>query len=140
MGVKGIIVSNHGGRQLDAGPSCLEVLPHIVKAVKGSECQVLLDSGVRSGSDVVKALALGASAILIGRSVSTYSLYAHTRTHTRARAHAHRPVLWGLSMGGAKGVVAVVNTLLEEVENTLGLCGSTLEECGQWLLKPDSKM
>ena len=79
-GAAGVIVSNHGGRQLDTVPATIEMLPAIVDAVAG-RADVLLDSGVRRGTDVVKALALGARAVLIGR-----------------------PVLWGLATGGADGV------------------------------------
>src|SRR5205807_10304212 len=79
-GVDGIIVSNHGGRQLDSTVGTLEALPDIVAAVQG-RVEVFMDGGVRRGTDVLKALALGAKAVLIGRSI-----------------------LWGLALGGSDGV------------------------------------
>jgi lactate 2-monooxygenase len=98
-GAAGVVVSNHGGRQVDGAIASLDALPAIVDAV-GSELDVLLDSGVRSGADVVKALALGADAVLVGR-----------------------PYLWGLALGGEAGVLAVLRGLLAEVDLTLGLSG-----------------
>jgi lactate 2-monooxygenase len=100
-GMDGIIVSNHGGRQVDGTIATLDALPAIVDAV-GGELDLLLDSGVRSGADVVKALALGADAVLLGR-----------------------PYLWGLAAGGEAGVLAVLRGMLAEIDLTLGLCGST---------------
>jgi lactate 2-monooxygenase len=98
-GVDAIVVSNHGGRQIDGAIASLDALPAIVDAV-GDEVDVLLDSGVRSGADVVKALALGADAILLGR-----------------------PYLWGLALGGEDGVLAVLRAVLAELDLTLGLSG-----------------
>jgi 4-hydroxymandelate oxidase len=98
-GVDGIIVSNHGGRQLDTSPATLDALPEIVEAVAG-RVPVLMDGGVRRGTDVVKALALGAAAVLIGR-----------------------PAAWGLAAGGEAGVLDVLRILREEVENAMTLCG-----------------
>ncbi len=98
-GVDGIVVSNHGGRQLDGAPASVEVLPEIVDAV-GGKVEVLLDGGIRRGSDVVKALALGARAVLIGR-----------------------PHLYGLAVGGQAGVEHVLALLKAEVDRTLGLLG-----------------
>lgn len=98
-GVDAIIVSNHGGRQLDTVPATIEALPSIACAVDG-RVPVLLDGGVRRGTDVVKALALGADAVAIGR-----------------------PALWGLAAAGEDGVTAVLRMLRRELENALTLCG-----------------
>ncbi len=98
-GVDGIIVSNHGGRQVDGAIATLDALPAIAEAV-GADMAVLLDSGVRSGADVVKALALGADAVLVGR-----------------------PYLWGLALDGQAGVEAVLRMLLAELDLTLALSG-----------------
>jgi 4-hydroxymandelate oxidase len=98
-GAHGVVVSNHGGRQLDTSPATIEVLPRIAEAVDG-RAEVLLDGGVRRGTDVVKALALGARAVLIGR-----------------------PALWGLSLGGEAGVAAVLAMLRSELELAMALCG-----------------
>lgn len=97
-GVDGIIVSNHGGRQLDGAVPSLEVLPEIVDAV-GAQLTVLFDSGVRTGADVVKALCLGARAVLVGR-----------------------PVMYGLGIAGKEGARHVLAGLLAELDQTLGLC------------------
>jgi 4-hydroxymandelate oxidase len=99
LGVDGLVVSNHGGRQLDGAVPSVTALPGVVAAVDG-RCPVLLDSGVRSGVDVLRALALGATAVLLGR-----------------------PVLWGLAAGGRQGVTAVLNLLREEFETALRLAG-----------------
>jgi 4-hydroxymandelate oxidase len=98
-GVAGLIVSNHGGRNLDTAPATIEALPRIVDAV-GARVPVLLDGGVRRGTDVLKALALGARAVLIGR-----------------------PALWGLAVGGAGGVKTVLDTLRLELMSAMALCG-----------------
>ena len=98
-GVAGIVVSNHGGRQLDAAPATLDALPGVVAAVDG-QAEVLLDGGVRRGSDIVKAIALGARAVLIGR-----------------------PVLWGLAVDGEAGVAAVLRQLRGELDLAMALCG-----------------
>jgi 4-hydroxymandelate oxidase len=98
-GVEGIVVSNHGGRQLDGVAASLDVLPEIVEMV-GDQAVVLLDSGVRRGTDVVKALALGAQAVLAGRAP-----------------------LYGLAADGAAGVERVLRLLREEVQVALALCG-----------------
>jgi 4-hydroxymandelate oxidase len=98
-GVDAIVVSNHGGRQLDSSPASLDALPEVVDAVAG-RVPVLMDGGVRRGTDVVKALALGATAVLIGR-----------------------PAAWGLAAAGEDGVVDVLRILREEVENAMTLCG-----------------
>lgn len=98
-GVQGVLVSNHGGRQVDGAIAALDALPDVVDAV-GDELTVLFDSGIRSGSDVVKALALGARAVLLGR-----------------------PYLWGMALRGADGVTQVIRNLLSEVDLTLALSG-----------------
>ena len=97
----GVIVSTHGGRQIDGEIASLDALPAIAEAV-GDDLAVLLDSGVRSGADVVKALALGADAVLVGR-----------------------PYLWGLALGGEAGALAVLRGILAELDLTLGLSGHT---------------
>ncbi len=98
-GVSAIVVSNHGGRQLDGVPSTIDVLPEIVDAV-GGRAEVLLDGGVRRGIDVLKALALGARAVLIGR-----------------------PYLWGLAVDGEAGVKRVLKLLSRELEDAMALAG-----------------
>ncbi|XP_037286389.2 uncharacterized protein LOC119179425 [Rhipicephalus microplus] len=98
-GAAAIIVSNHGGRQLDGTPATIDVLPEIVDAV-GGRLEVYLDSGVRTGADVVRALALGARAAFVGR-----------------------PVLWGLAYNGKKGVSTVLDIYRSELERTLRLLG-----------------
>ena len=98
-GASAIVVSNHGGRQLDCVPATLQVLPEIVAAVKG-EIEVLMDGGVRRGSDVIKAICLGARAVLVGRA------YAY-----------------GLAAGGPPGVARAIEFLRSEMERTLKLLG-----------------
>jgi isopentenyl diphosphate isomerase/L-lactate dehydrogenase-like FMN-dependent dehydrogenase len=93
------VVSNHGGRQLDSSPATIDVLPRIVDAVAGRG-EILLDGGVRRGTDVVKALALGARAVLVGR-----------------------PVLWGLAAGGREGVGMALGLLRRELDLAMALCG-----------------
>ena len=100
-GIDGVIVSNHGGRQVDGAIASIDALPAVVEAAAG-ELVVLLDSGIRSGSDVIKALALGAEAVLLGR-----------------------PYLWGLALEGEKGVETVLRMLFAELDLTLALCGYT---------------
>lgn len=99
VGATGVVVSNHGGRQLNGVPSSLEALPGIVAAV-GDRAEVLLDSGVRCGADVLTACALGASAVLIGR-----------------------PYIYGLAVDGRAGVAAVLEILATEIRQTLMLMG-----------------
>jgi len=99
LGVDGIIVSNHGGRQLDAAPGSVEALPAVVDAVAG-RVPVLLDGGVRRGSDVLKAVALGARACLIGR-----------------------PQLWGVGLAGEAGVAWVLELLRNEIDRVMAMCG-----------------
>ncbi|HEX4359244.1 MAG TPA: lactate 2-monooxygenase [Pseudonocardia sp.] len=98
-GMDGIVVSNHGGRQVDGAVAALDTLPGIVSAVDG-RAAVLFDSGVRTGADVVKALALGADAVLLAR-----------------------PYVYGLALGGEEGVRHVLRCLLTELDITLGLAG-----------------
>jgi isopentenyl diphosphate isomerase/L-lactate dehydrogenase-like FMN-dependent dehydrogenase len=98
-GVRAIIVSNHGARQLDTTFASIEVLPEVVEAVDG-QCEVYLDGGIRRGTDVLKALALGARAVLIGR-----------------------PLFWGLAVDGEAGVRAVLQMLRDELEMAMGMCG-----------------
>src|SRR5246500_31234 len=98
-GAQAIVVSNHGGRQLDGAPSSIEVLPEIVDAV-GSKLEIMFDSGIRSGQDVMRALALGAKSCMIGRA------YAY-----------------GLGAGGQAGVAKAIELLAKELETTMGLCG-----------------
>lgn len=99
-GVDGIVVSNHGGRQVDGEIATLDALPAVVKAA--GRMPVLLDSGIRSGSDVAKALALGATAVLLGR-----------------------PYVYGLALAGREGVSEVVRNVVAELDLTLALCGLT---------------
>ncbi|MCL4434115.1 MAG: alpha-hydroxy-acid oxidizing protein [Actinobacteria bacterium] len=94
-----VVVSNHGGRQLEGAPATMRVLPEVVAAV-GGKVEVLVDSGVRRGADVVKAIALGARAVLIGR-----------------------PYLYGLAAGGQHGVEGILNIFREEMERTMTLLG-----------------
>jgi L-lactate dehydrogenase (cytochrome) len=100
-GVDGLIVSNHGGRQVDGALGALDALPAIREAV-GGELPVLFDSGIRSGADVLKALALGASAVCVGR-----------------------PYVWGLALDGQAGVEQVLRCLLAELDLTMALSGYT---------------
>jgi isopentenyl diphosphate isomerase/L-lactate dehydrogenase-like FMN-dependent dehydrogenase len=111
-GVSAIIVSNHGGRQLDGCVTSLEVLPEIVEAVAG-RCEIYVDGGIRRGTDVLKALALGARAVLVAR-----------------------PVLWGLAVDGSRGVQRVLEILHTELERAMILTGSpTLASVNRSLLK-----
>jgi isopentenyl diphosphate isomerase/L-lactate dehydrogenase-like FMN-dependent dehydrogenase len=100
-GIDGILVSNHGARQLDGTLATIEMLPEIVEVVNGRS-EIYLDSGIRRGSDVIKALALGARAVLVGR-----------------------PLYWGLAWNGAEGVRLVLEILRHEVDLVLGHCGHT---------------
>jgi isopentenyl diphosphate isomerase/L-lactate dehydrogenase-like FMN-dependent dehydrogenase len=98
-GARGVIVSNHGGRQVDGAVAALDVLPDVVAALPEG-VPVLFDSGVRTGGDAVKALALGAAAVLLGR-----------------------PVMWGLAVGGEDGVRHVLRAFLAELDSTLAMAG-----------------
>lgn len=99
-GCDALVVSNHGGRQLDAGVPTAHALPEVVEAV-GDGIEVYVDGGIRRGTDVIKALALGADAVLVGR-----------------------PILWALALDGANGVQRALELLDEEVANALALCGA----------------
>ncbi|MEV4770688.1 alpha-hydroxy acid oxidase [Micromonospora humida] len=99
VGVDAVVVSNHGGRQLDGAPATATMLPEVVAAV-GERIEVLLDSGIRSGTDVLRALALGASGVLLGR-----------------------PMLWALAAGGRAGAQAALDLLAVELRDALTLTG-----------------
>jgi len=99
VGASAIMVSNHGGRQLDTSPASIEALPEIAKAV-GDKIEIYMDGGVRTGTDVFKALALGAKMAFVAR-----------------------PALWGLTHSGQAGVTKVLDILTDEFSNTLGLAG-----------------
>lgn len=112
-GAAAVVVSNHGGRQLDTAPATCEVLPHVVDAVHGA-CEVYVDGGIRRGGDVLKALALGARAVLVGR-----------------------PILWGLVLGGEAGAAHVLEILRRELEEAMLLSGCTsLADADRSLLGP----
>ncbi len=98
-GAQAIVVSNHGGRQLDGAIASLDALPEIIAAVDG-KAEVLLDGGIRRGTDILKALAFGAKAVLIGR-----------------------PVLWGLAVGGQTGVSHIISLLQDELKLAMALSG-----------------
>src|SRR5207253_3381050 len=104
-GCDGIVVSNHGGRNMDSAVASLDVLPDVAEAV-GDKATVLLDSGVRRGSDIAKALALGAKAVLTGRAT-----------------------LYGTSVGGEAGAAKAITVLRKELDNTMVYCGcKTVDE------------
>ena len=112
-GIDAIVVSNHGGRQLDGVPAGITVLSRVVDAVEGG-CEVLVDGGVRRGTDILKALALGARAVLVGR-----------------------PVLWGLAVDGEDGAFAVLETLRRELDLAMALAGvRDVREASPGLLFP----
>jgi 4-hydroxymandelate oxidase len=100
-GVDAIVVSNHGARQIDGTRSSIEMLPDVAQAV-GSSVEVYLDSGIRRGTDVVKALSLGARAVLVGR-----------------------PIAWGLAWSGAAGVRRALEILRSEIDRAMAICGTT---------------
>jgi 4-hydroxymandelate oxidase len=111
-GAKAVVVSNHGGRQLDTAPATSEVLPHVVE-VAGDLCEIYVDGGIRRGSDVLKAIALGARAVLVGR-----------------------PILWGLCVAGEQGALQVLEILRRELDEAMLLCGcAKLSDIGPWLLQ-----
>ena len=111
-GAAGVVVSNHGARQLDGSPATIDALPDVVAAVAG-RCPVLMDGGVRSGTDVLKALALGAAAVLVGR-----------------------PILWGLAVGGEAGVARVLEILQGELSSAMALAGcASLADAGGDLVR-----
>jgi len=110
-GAAGIVVSNHGGRQLDGAVATLDALPAVVDAVAG-RCEVYVDGGVRRGTDVLKALALGARAVFVGR-----------------------PALWGLAVDGSDGVAHVLELLQAELDQALALAGCpTVHDVGRDLV------
>ncbi|KAL3883045.1 hypothetical protein ACJMK2_029340 [Sinanodonta woodiana] len=100
LGVNAIIVSNHGGRQLEDAPATIDVLKEIVNAVKG-QCEVYIDGGIRTGNDVFKAIALGAKAVFVGR-----------------------PILWGIAYDGKDGAKKVLDILQKELKVTMALAGA----------------
>lgn len=111
-GVDGIVVSNHGGRQLDGAIGSLEVLPEIVEAV-GDQLTVLFDSGIRTGVDIIKALSLGAKGVLIGR-----------------------PFVYGLAVGGKLGARDVVRGLLADLDQSMGLAGiQNIADCNRSMIR-----
>jgi L-lactate dehydrogenase (cytochrome) len=113
VGADAIVVSNHGGRQLDGDPATLDVVAGVADEV-GDDGEVFMDGGVRTGTDVVKALSLGARAVLVGR-----------------------PVLWALAAGGAPGVARLLGLVGEEVTDTLRQCGvRSLGDLGPGVLRP----
>ncbi|XP_071819150.1 2-Hydroxyacid oxidase 1-like isoform X1 [Apostichopus japonicus] len=117
-GVQGIIVSAHGGRQLDGLQAPIEALPAILDAVRGSKVEVYMDGGIRSGRDVFKAIALGAKAVFMGR-----------------------PIIWGLIHDGATGVRDVLQLVEKELSNTMSLCGcNKMSEVTRQLVAHESKL
>ena len=116
VGAAGLIVSNHGGRTLDTAPATAQALPRVVQAVAGA-VPVLVDGGIRRGTDILKAMALGASAVLVGR-----------------------PVVWGLANAGAVGVAHVLRLLRDELEIAMALTGcATLADASMALLDVDKE-
>lgn len=112
-GADAIVVSNHGGRQLDFSPAGLDALPEVVSQVAG-RVPVLMDGGVRRGVDVLKAMALGAAGVLVGR-----------------------PIVWGLAADGERGVAGVLRILRAEFENAMALSGCrSVGEIGRALVTP----
>jgi 4-hydroxymandelate oxidase len=114
MGASAVVVSNHGGRQLDTAPATIDALPYVVEAAAG-RAEVYVDGGVRRGLDVIKAVARGARAVLLGR-----------------------PVLWGLAVDGERGAARVLEILHHEIDNAMALCGCpSIGDIGPDLLRPD---
>jgi len=112
-GAKAVVVSNHGGRQLDTAPPTSEALPYVADAV-ADLCEIYVDGGIRRGSDALKAIALGARVVLVGRAI-----------------------LWGLSVSGEQGAVQVLEILRRELDEAMLLCGcSNLSDIDRMLLKP----
>jgi 4-hydroxymandelate oxidase len=115
-GAAGVIVSNHGGRTLDTLPASAELLPAVIRAVAG-QIPVLVDGGIRRGTDVLKAMALGAAAVLVGR-----------------------PVLHGLASSGAAGVAHVLRLLRDELEIAMALTGCRdLSDCAEVIATPHKR-
>lgn len=115
LGCEGVLVSNHGARQLDGVPATIEALKDVVKAVDG-RAEVYMDGGIRRGTDVFKALALGARAVFIGR-----------------------PLLWGLAQNGEHGVMEVLRILSSELQNAMMFSGvASVQEIGpEYLIRED---
>jgi lactate 2-monooxygenase len=114
-GVDGIVVSNHGGRQLDGSIATIDALPGVVEAV-GGRIPVLLDSGIRGGADTFKALALGAAAVLLGR-----------------------PYVYGLAIAGEDGVREVLQNFMADFDLTMGLAGCrSIAEIDRQAIRVDS--
>jgi 4-hydroxymandelate oxidase len=112
-GAAGVIVSNHGGRQLDTAPAAIDCLAAVTDAV-GDRTEVIVDGGIRRGVDIVKAIALGARAVQIGR-----------------------PIVWGLVVDGEEGVADVLTLLRDEVDLAMALCGCrSVAEITKDLLEP----
>jgi L-lactate dehydrogenase (cytochrome) len=110
-GASALVVSNHGGRQLDGAPSSISALPKVADAV-GSEIELMFDSGIRSGQDVLRALALGARSCLLGRAY-----------------------LYGLGAGGEAGVAKAIELIRNELDVSMALCGvNRIEEIGPHIL------
>jgi isopentenyl diphosphate isomerase/L-lactate dehydrogenase-like FMN-dependent dehydrogenase len=95
-GADAVFVSNHGGRQLDTTPASIEVLEEVVEALKGRKVEIYFDGGIRRGSDILKAIAIGANAVFIGR-----------------------PVIWGLACGGQEGVERALEILNDELKEAM---------------------
>lgn len=116
-GAQALVVSNHGGRQLDGAPSSISVLPEIVETV-GSQIEIMFDGGIRTGQDAVRALALGAKSCMIGRAY-----------------------VYGLGAGGQAGVTKALDLLAKEMETTMGLCGvNTIAEIDRHILRGDGRV
>src|SRR6476620_4359891 len=114
LGARAVVVSNHGGRQLDTAPATCEAVPHVVEAA-GDLCEIYVDGGIRRGSDVLKAVALGARAVLVGR-----------------------PILWGLGVAGEEGALQVLEILRRELDEAMLLCGcSKLSAVDGTLWRPE---
>ncbi|MGH8099698.1 MAG: alpha-hydroxy acid oxidase [Chthoniobacterales bacterium] len=112
-GARAVVVSNHGGRQLDTAPATSDVLPYVIDAL-ADRCEIYVDGGIRRGSDVLKAIALGARAVMVGR-----------------------PILWGLSVAGEQGVVRILEILRRELDEAMLLCGyANLSQINPSILRP----
>jgi (S)-mandelate dehydrogenase len=114
LGADGIVLSNHGGRQLDGAISAMQALPQVAREI-GGRASLIVDGGVRRGTDIAKAIALGAEAVIVGRAVN-----------------------YGLAAGGIRGAKKALDILREELDRTLALTGSrTLEELTPDLITPE---
>eukprot|EP01026_Neomeris_dumetosa_P050404 TRINITY_DN44194_c0_g1_i8.p1 TRINITY_DN44194_c0_g1~~TRINITY_DN44194_c0_g1_i8.p1 ORF type:complete len:284 (-),score=29.22 TRINITY_DN44194_c0_g1_i8:227-1078(-) len=115
--VDGIVISNHGGRQLDYAPTALDVLPEITEVIK-QQIPIIMDGGIRRGTDVIKALALGADCVLLGR-----------------------PILYGLALGGQEGVVKVLSIIRDEIKLSMALMGlQNISQINRYCLMDISKL